>query len=1088
MRSTGKPESAKGMQQSVCALAASQRRAFRGGEAAGAIIFSLLSLSLSCLLRSMEEHNGREVVAGGTKSRCAGFVEGRLLELSFFPFCLSLCLVSSGQWRSTTDGRSWLEEQNQGFRGGEAAGAIIFSLVSLSLSCLLRSMEEEHNGQDVVAGGTKPRVLWREGRWSYHFFPSVSLSLSLVPSGQWRRSTTDGRSWLEFRGGEAAGAFTVFSLSFLSRSWRRSRRMARHGTARHGTARLKEKLGMAPTATNPSTPSLYRFGPNRHQPALNASTRIRTPDRRFTIGCPAGSFARAAEIPEAESTNVRYDPSFDGKPVLAVGTEARLRADGREEGESDGGESEESESREGREEVDGRGEQTRRETRAREVEGGGWKRGGRGGFEGTEEEKKAVAVIAGVLKKKFGPQIVREEGEEGFTDEMITDEEEAKGRHEEEEEGYGDEETECSEGEEVEDGEGKEGEEAEGEAEAEASEGDGPPTTSPLTTPPPLYSRRAVFPSSLLSLYRFFSSHLGISSPSTVASLLATHPALLRSDPASDLLPRVHLLQSYGVSRADISAITMRKASWLRNSLPQVREMLDFFLARGMHRTKLGSVLRRSAYLIRTQVRSTNLDILVERAGVPVDKLGVIIEKAPDILFLREETMRSRLEQVSAYFLKGYERGIVSSGHLRQHLNWQDQDKTHLRKLLVQYPAILLKSSERIRDILSLLQSFTPPDSPSIAARILRQAPSLVHFSSQNVLAKLQFLVELVGKKAAARVVRSHQMVLLLSVENMQEKVVLLSDLIGRGNAVLAVARSPLLLASNGENIKKGFRELVREVEEALEESGGEEIGRQMLEEGARKRVREVEVAWEGGEGDGYARESPTFETSQVDARERAEQGGSDAGCQAGSKACAGEEAEDQGPGPGPGSKSVAGTTAHEVVVNLVVKFPTFISYSWGKNMRLKVDYLKRDMGLSIKEVLVFPFFLGYSLDRRIRPRHVALVSQGYVLVPHEVALPVKRGEREWHFERVGSAEEKELEDGEDEGEKDECGLGKHEYGSAMNSTQDSYAALGRKGAVGQRGVIWQQGRKAVCLVQFLTGSDKQFKKRFNVKLAPFMP
>ncbi|CAI6000393.1 unnamed protein product [Closterium sp. NIES-65] len=578
------------------------------------------------------------------------------------------------------------------------------------------------------------------------------------------------------------------------------------------TPRIKsfsEKLGMAPTATNPSTPSIYRFGPNRHQPALNAFTRIRITDRRFTIGCPAGSFARAAEIPEAESANVRLDSNFDGKPVLAAVTEARLCTDGREEGESEVGESEKSESRAGREKVDGRGERTRRDRRARElegkVEGGGRNHRRRRGCEGTEKEKKAVAVIARVLKEKFGPQIVREEWEEGFTDEIITDEEEAKGRHEEEEEGDGDEETEGAEAEGDEDQECKEGEDAD----AEASEENEPPTTSPPTRPsPPRNSPRVVSPSSLLSLYRFFSSHLGISSPSTVASLLGVCPELLCSDPTNDLLLRVHLLQSYGVSHSDISAITMRSPSWLRCSLPQIQKMLDFLLARGIPRAKLGAVLRRSPYLIRARARSTNLDILVEKAGVPVDKLGVIIERCPDILF---------------------------------------------------------------------------------------------------------YLVELVGKNATASVVRSYASVLLLSIENMQGKMALLDDLIGRGNAVLAVARFPLLLASNGENIEKGFGELVREVEAAMEESGGEENGRHMLEEGARKLVREVEEALEGREDGGFARESRTPEAPHMEARECAAQGGSDAGCQAGSKAWAEAGAEE-----GPGSKSIAGTTAREVVVNLV--------------------------------------------------------------------------------------------------------------------------------------------------------------------------
>ncbi|CAI5495942.1 unnamed protein product [Closterium sp. Naga37s-1] len=89
------------------------------------------------------------------------------------------------------------------------------------------------------------------------------------------------------------------------------------------------------------------------------------------------------------------------------------------------------------------------------------------GTGGCKEEEEAVVVIAGVLKDKFGPQIVREE----------------------------------------------------------------------------LEDRRVVSPASLLSLYRFFSSHLGISSPSTVASLLTSKPQLLRSNPTNDFLPRVRLLQ-----------------------------------------------------------------------------------------------------------------------------------------------------------------------------------------------------------------------------------------------------------------------------------------------------------------------------------------------------------------------------------------------------------------------------------------------------------------------------------------------------------------------------------------------------------------
>ncbi|CAI5474356.1 unnamed protein product [Closterium sp. Yama58-4] len=389
-----------------------------------------------------------------------------------------------------------------------------------------------------------------------------------------------------------------------------------------------------------------------------------------------------------------------------------------------------------------------------------------------------------------------------------------------------------------------------------------------------------------------------------------------------------------------------------------------------------------------------------------------------------EEIIRSRLEQVSAFLANGYGEGSV-------------KDNIYLSRILVQYPRILLNPPERIASIVSLLQSFTPPGSPSVAVPVLRHAPTLMCHSSQNILSKLQYLEKLVGRKAAGSVVRSYSSILVLSVENMQGKVELLSDLIGRENAVLAVARFPRLLSSNGENLKKGFRELVREVEAAMEESGGEEVRRQMLEEGARKLARE---------------------------------------------------------GSRQAFKSIAGATiAHEMVANLVVKFPHSICYSWERNTKHKVEYLKQDIGLPVTEVLAFPYFLGYSLDQRIRPRHLALLSKGYVLVPHEVARP-KNGGGGGNMEGVsnerraeGKDEDIKVDYGEDEVEMHELGVRKVEHQSVLGSMQDYYGVLGRTGAANRCGMNQQQGREAVCLAQLLKCSDKEFEKRFGVELAPFM-
>ncbi|CAI5514896.1 unnamed protein product [Closterium sp. Naga37s-1] len=112
------------------------------------------------------------------------------------------------------------------------------------------------------------------------------------------------------------------------------------------------------------------------------------------------------------------------------------------------------------------------------------------------------------------------------------------------------------------------------EVEAEASE-EGLPSMPSRPT-------RATSRSSLLSLYRFFSSHLGISSPSTVASLLASYPQLLRSNPTNDFLPRVCLLQSFRISLADIVHIIVRGSVWLRSPLPLINNKIEFLLDKGV--------------------------------------------------------------------------------------------------------------------------------------------------------------------------------------------------------------------------------------------------------------------------------------------------------------------------------------------------------------------------------------------------------------------------------------------------------------------------------------------------------------------------
>ncbi|CAI7902399.1 unnamed protein product [Closterium sp. NIES-53] len=440
-----------------------------------------------------------------------------------------------------------------------------------------------------------------------------------------------------------------------------------------------------------------------------------------------------------------------------------------------------------------------------------------------KEEEEAVAVIAGVLREKFGPQIVREVEELGSGMRSSENDERVKVKEEEE-------------GEEGDDEEAEE-EEDEDDAEGETCEEDSPPTTSPPTHPPQLYNRRVVSPSSLLSLYRFFSSHLGISSPSTVASLLVTYPQLLRSNPTNDFLPRVRLLQSYGISHADIAHVTVKAPPWLRVPLEQIQNTLEFLLAQGVHRSRLGLILRRTRRLLWWEARSTSLDILVEKAGVPVDKLGGMIVRYPDILTWGKEALNTQLEALSAYFEAGcgtkVEAGSTSTGLLKQRQDEPHRDTSHLSRLIVKYPVIFSRHPHHIAESIAILQSFTPPGTPSIASSVLRRAPSIFSLSKEYLLAKLQFFVELVGEEAAGRMVRSRPQVLQLSKDNVQGKVATLADLIGQENSMRLVARSPVLVTTSEDCMKDTFRELVREVEEALERSGDVGNETQVLGKGA---------------------------------------------------------------------------------------------------------------------------------------------------------------------------------------------------------------------------------------------------------------
>ncbi|GJP42025.1 hypothetical protein CLOM_g1628 [Closterium sp. NIES-68] len=114
-----------------------------------------------------------------------------------------------------------------------------------------------------------------------------------------------------------------------------------------------------------------------------------------------------------------------------------------------------------------------------------------------------------------------------------------------------------------------------------------------------------------------------------------------------------------------------------------------------------------------------------------------------------EKSLATQVEQLSAYLTEAcggkLEGDSTSTGHLTQRSNTQHLDSNYLARLILKSPAILSYSPHHISAKLALLQSFTPPGSPPIASSILSKAPTVLNRSRETLLAKLQFVVELVG-------------------------------------------------------------------------------------------------------------------------------------------------------------------------------------------------------------------------------------------------------------------------------------------------------------------------------------------------------
>lgn len=62
----------------------------------------------------------------------------------------------------------------------------------------------------------------------------------------------------------------------------------------------------------------------------------------------------------------------------------------------------------------------------------------------------------------------------------------------------------------------------------------------------------------------------------------------------------------------------------------------------------------------------------------------------------------------------------------------------------------------------------------------------------------------------------------------------------------------------------------------------------------------------------------------------------------------------------------------------MVLRMPSLLTFSVENNFRPKLEFLVGEMGRGVGELKEFPQFFGYSLEGRIKPRHMMMVERGF--------------------------------------------------------------------------------------------------------------
>lgn len=83
---------------------------------------------------------------------------------------------------------------------------------------------------------------------------------------------------------------------------------------------------------------------------------------------------------------------------------------------------------------------------------------------------------------------------------------------------------------------------------------------------------------------------------------------------------------------------------------------------------------------------------------------------------------------------------------------------------------------------------------------------------------------------------------------------------------------------------------------------------------------------------------------------------------------------------------------SYKEAVKLVLRSPRLFTHSIENNFKPKVEFLVREMGRDVRDIEDFPQYFSFSLEKKIKPRHQALVEHGLNMTLSEM-LKISDGE-----------------------------------------------------------------------------------------------